>query len=242
MATFKRWKKAQSYEQKHWETVATRIALNQEDLDWYQWKANELKRRFLNKIPNINFEEKSILEIGSGPLGIIAFLKGRKRYAVDPLENFFKENSTLTRWRDMDVEYLQGSGESLPFGDSYFSLVIIDNVLDHTKSPNEVLKETSRVLTPGGFLYLMLNVHSAWGVKVRSLMEVFKLDKGHPHSFSKMSLRRSLEKMGFETYDEELENYWKVKLSNLRSRYLKNKLKAILGISEIQYQVLAKRR
>lgn len=241
MVTFKRWKQAQDYERKHWEKLAEKITLTQDDLDWYQWKANQLKRRFLSKISDINFEDENILEIGSGPVGIIVFLKGKKRYAIDPLENFFKNSPILTRWRDKDVEYLQGSGELLPFEDGDFSLVIIDNVLDHSQSPNEVLKETFRVLAPGGFLYLMLNVHSTWGVKVRSLMEMFQLDKGHPHSYSKMSLRRALKNMGFEIYHEELENYWKVKLSNLRSRHLKNKLKSILGISEVQYQVLAKR-
>jgi len=242
MANFKRWQQAQDRERKHWEKVVEKIVLKKDDLDWYQWKANQLKRRFLSKIPHINFEDKNILEIGSGPVGIIAFLNGKKRYAIDPLESFFKNSPVLTRWRDKDVKYLQGSGESLPFEDGYFSLVMIDNVLDHTKSPNKVLKETFRVLTPDGFLYLMVNVHSTWGVKVRFFMEMLQLDKGHPHSFDKMGLKGSLQNMGFEIYDEELENYWKVKLSNLRSRHLKNKLKSILGISEIQYQIVAKRR
>lgn len=71
--------------------------LNHDDLEWYQCKANQLKGRFLSKIPYINFEEENILEIGNGPVDMIAFLKGKKRYAVDPLENFFQNNSILTR-------------------------------------------------------------------------------------------------------------------------------------------------
>jgi ubiquinone/menaquinone biosynthesis C-methylase UbiE len=242
MAGFKRWKKAQEYEGKHWEKLAERIALNLDDLDWYKWKADQLNKRFLSKVPQIDFAEENILEIGSGPVGIIAFLKGKKRYAIEPLEDFFKNKPLLAKSRNKEVQYLKGTGESLPFEDDYFSLVVIDNVLDHTLSPLEVLKETFRVLVPGGFLYLMVNVHSAWGVKARFLMEVFQLDRGHPHSFTATRIRQFLQNGGFEIQDEELENSWKVKLSDLKSRHLKNQLKGILGISEIQYQVLAKRR
>jgi hypothetical protein len=97
MTTFKRWRKAQDYERKHWEKVTQRIASNLDDLDWYKWKADQLNKRFLSKVPQINFAEKNILEIGSGPVGIIAFLKGEKRYAIEPLEDFFKNKPLLAR-------------------------------------------------------------------------------------------------------------------------------------------------
>src|SRR3990170_5690501 len=117
MSTSNRWKKAQDYEQRHWEKLAKRIAARQVDLDWYGWKVDRLKNKFLSRIPHITFEEKKILEIGSGPVGIISFLKGKRRYAIDPLMNFYERDPELIRWRDKDVKYLQGEGESLPFQD-----------------------------------------------------------------------------------------------------------------------------
>ncbi|OGC85416.1 MAG: hypothetical protein A2W07_06885 [candidate division Zixibacteria bacterium RBG_16_43_9] len=173
---------------------------------------------------------------------MIAFFKGKGRYAIDPLNEFFEKNPVLMKSRDKEVKYFQGYGESLPFREGYFSLVIIDNVLDHTQSPQDVLKETMRVLAPGGFLYLMVNVHTSLGFAVRCLMEMFQIDKGHPHSYTRDGVRRFLENIGFEVCDEELEDYMKSRRSELKSGYLKNKLKVMLGISDIQYEVLAKRR
>lgn len=242
MTTFKRWRKAQNYERKHWGQVAENVASEQDDLDWYAWKVDQLQKKFLSRIPHINFEEKNILEIGSGPVGIIAFLRGKRKCAIDPLTNFFEKNPILTKWRDKNVEYSQGSGESLPFGDGDFSLVIIDNVIDHTKSPSNVLKEIFRVLAPEGFLYLMVNVHTRWGIMIRRFMEMLQLDKGHPHSYTQIGARRFVESMGFDVCHEEIADYKKAKQAELRWGHLRSKLKVIFGISDIQYELLAKRR
>jgi ubiquinone/menaquinone biosynthesis C-methylase UbiE len=242
MSTSRRWRKAQDYERKHWEKVAHRVAIKQDDLDWYAWKARRLMEQFLSRIPYINFEEKSMVEIGSGPVGIITFLKGKKRSAIDPLSNFYEQNPLLVKWRDKDVEYLQGEGEVLPFPDGDFSLAIIDNTLDHTKSPTLVLKEVSRILEANGFLYLMVNVHTHWGVIMRTLMEILQLDKGHPHSYTQKSAKHLIQGLGFEIYYEKLEDYKKAKQTELGWGRFRNKLKVILGISDIPYEVLAKKR
>lgn len=72
------------------------------------------------------------LEIGSGPIGIVNFLEWGERYAIDPLEHFYRQRQSLIKLRKAGSTYLPGMGEHLPFGDASFSLVIIDNVIDHT--------------------------------------------------------------------------------------------------------------
>lgn len=44
----------------------------------------------------------------------------------------------------------QGFGESIPYADASFDVVVSDNVLEHLDNPLEVFREVHRVLRPGG--------------------------------------------------------------------------------------------
>jgi SAM-dependent methyltransferase len=177
-----------------------------------------------------------VLEIGSGPVGTISHLPWGERYAVEPLEAYFASQPELIRHRNPEVRYLEGSGERLPFEAGFFSLVICENVLDHTRSPAQVLAEARRVLAPRGFLFLSVNIHTGWGRLVRRAMEAFRIDKGHPHSYSRYTLRRLLEAGGYEVLHEEWEGPVAVWWRDLRSGGPKGLLKAGAGISEMAYR------
>src|SRR5262245_45670806 len=127
MSELNRWRKAQQYEQSYWAKAAARIvAQESEQLGWYSWRAAELEKQ-LAPFPQEEQREKCrVLEIGSGPVGIISALKWGDRYAVDPLEDFYRENATLTQFRDPGVQYLKGVGEQLPFEDESFLVIILD--------------------------------------------------------------------------------------------------------------------
>jgi len=60
----------------------------------------------------------------------------------------------------------QGTLERLPFADGAFQIVIMKHVLEHTKTPREALRETRRVLRPGGGLFIA--VPHAGYVKARN--------------------------------------------------------------------------
>jgi 2-polyprenyl-6-hydroxyphenyl methylase/3-demethylubiquinone-9 3-methyltransferase len=53
----------------------------------------------------------------------------------------------------LDIRYLAGRGEQLPFPDAGFDLVYCCDVLEHVADLQAVIAETARVLKPGG-LYL----------------------------------------------------------------------------------------
>jgi len=48
----------------------------------------------------------------------------------------------------------QASADHLPFRDQSFAVIVCTEVLEHTRSPEQVLKELRRVLQPGGKLLL----------------------------------------------------------------------------------------
>ena len=58
---------------------------------------------------------------------------------------------------------LVGDASKIPFSDATFETIVCLEVLEHVESPNVVAAEISRVLTPGGTLYLsipwMVGVH-----------------------------------------------------------------------------------
>lgn len=242
MVTLRRWVKAQEYEQSFWTKLAKKIeagTINQ--LDWYQWKASQLERRLAKYVNPWHFEEGRILEIGSGPIGIINFLSRGQRFAVDPLEEFFKESNMLTTLRTPAVTYLKGTGENLPYPGRFFSVVIIDNVIDHTHSPEKVLKEINRVLDKNGLLYLAVNIRTAWGAMVHKLLATLCVDKGHPHTFTKDSIRNFLKTNHFTICLEEIGDYQKVKQEYSSSRSMREKIKAYTGISEFEYRVVCQK-
>lgn len=86
-----------------------------------------------------------LLDIGAGA-GIVPEMNFRglvkKVCGVDP-DVRVKQNPYLDEGK-------QGFGESIPYPDECFDLVLADNVLEHLASPKMVFEEIARVLKPGG--------------------------------------------------------------------------------------------
>lgn len=111
MVSLNRWYKAQEYEINFWKKVAEKIASNAaSQLTWYEWKASEMEKRLASCLNEEKQKTAKVLEIGSGPIGIVSFLKWGERYTIDPLEDFYKSNPALSKLRDSAVNYCQGTG------------------------------------------------------------------------------------------------------------------------------------
>ena len=208
MVTQGRWKQAQAYEKSYWQNLAQQIASGSESqLDWYAWKARMMEQRLDLHLMEKEKASARVLEIGSGPIGIVTFLKWGERYTLDPLETYYSSDATLSKLRSVDVKYGQGSGEQLPFDNDQFSIVILDNVLDHVHHAPLVLHEILRVLAPNGLLYLAVNIHTIWGGLLHRVLSKLKIDQGHPYTFTLSSIRDFLHTHGFRVKAEFVDSY-----------------------------------
>ena len=96
MTTLRRWLNAQQYERSFWTELTRKIeAGTRHQLDWYQWKASKLEKRLAKYEDTGRKKQGRVLEIGSGPIGIVNCLEWGQRFAIDPLEDFYKGNPHL---------------------------------------------------------------------------------------------------------------------------------------------------
>jgi SAM-dependent methyltransferase len=233
-----RWQKAQEYERGYWQRLSRSIEAGLEgQLDWYKWRAARLEE-LLDRVPGSSMRTGKILEIGSGPVGIVNFLEWPERYAIDPLESFYRQQPSLVRLRKPGGTYLSGSGEQLPMDDASCGLIIIDNVIDHTYAPERILQEISRVLEPSGHLYLSVNVHTPWGAFLHNLLAVLRIDKGHPYTFTSESLRQLMTRAGFTILLEQIGVYVEARAADRRSSRPTDLIKGYSGLSEFQHEVV----
>lgn len=55
---------------------------------------------------------------------------------------------------DKSIEIIRGDAQDLPFNNDHFEIVIAAAVIEHVPNPQQMLKETYRVLTEGGIFIL----------------------------------------------------------------------------------------
>jgi len=110
---------------------------------------SRLEHKFLEC--NVEAHEK-ILEVGGGKGDHIPFLNSAfSSYTV--LDLFKNENPSGS----LNIDYVVGSAEELPFKNSTFDRVILTCVLAHLKDPVLAINEALRVLKIGGTLSILIS-------------------------------------------------------------------------------------
>ena len=97
-----------------------------------------------------------VIEVGSGAHGLIFYFGARAAIGIDPLAVSYR--NLFPRWQTCATT-IAAVGEQLPFSDQSFDIVLCDNVVDHTESPQRIASELVRILKPGGLLYFTVNFH-----------------------------------------------------------------------------------
>ncbi len=244
MVELARWHAAQRYERAYWESQAAQIATGSlARMDWYKWRAEQLAKRLRGVgRDTLTRSDARVVEIGSGPVGVVAYFPASHRVAVDPLASSYAENTVLTALRPSDVQYLSGTGEDLPCPSRSYDLVIMENCIDHVRDVAAVMREIARVLRPEGVLYLTVNCRTAWGFVLHRCLSRLRLDAGHPHTFTASRARALVTRAtAFRLLQLEAESPWEARRADLRSTDLRARVKGILGVSEFVVTILAQR-
>ena len=241
MVSAARWQRAQQYERGYWESLATTIAGGTvSQLDWYRWRSDQLVDRLRALgLGRLTAGRARVLEVGSGPVGIVGFFPAAERVAIDPLESYYSANPTLTALRSPSVEYRGGSIEALPFESGRFDLAIIENCIDHVRDARAAMRELRRALHSAGTLYLTVNCRTPWGFVVHRALSNLRVDPGHPHSFTPPRLQRLLGDAGFSPVQVETESRDEARRDQLAWSALRARAKALLGVSEFAVTVVA---
>src|SRR5205809_6212196 len=234
MVSLARWQRAQQYERGYWESVASRLATGSiSQLEWYRWRAEQLQLRLRSVgLGHLADGGARVIEVGSGPVGVVGFFPAVERVAVDPLEPYYAANATLTALRAPTVQYRPGSVEALPVSSGHYDLAIIENCIDHVRDVAAAMRELRRALAAAGVLYLTVNCRTPWGFVVHRALSRLRVDAGHPHTFTPPRARQLLNRHGFSIVDFAVGSYQAARREDLAASERRARIKGLIGISE----------
>jgi SAM-dependent methyltransferase len=128
----------------YWDEVARQIKLRKgrnlvagDDEPYYRYKRN----KFLALLNKINFADKKVLEVGSGPGGNLLEIYNHRPailYGADISDEMIELSGKNTDNRNITV--VKTNGSELPFSAGYFDIVITATVLQHI--PDEKVLNT----------------------------------------------------------------------------------------------------
>jgi SAM-dependent methyltransferase len=198
-----RWQDAQRYERKFWRNFG---------FERYRRSVDGSMRTAFWARDRLDVSEGDWLDVGVGPLGVscIHFLGcNGELHVLDPIERvdadqwgFPEPCKALVRYCHEMARAHVGQAEKLDFRDEAFTLVAMENMLDHVEDPLRVLTEARRVLRPDGRLLLAVDTFSTVGearfrIKAPFVDQDNTFRQAHPHRFSRRELERLVESAGF---------------------------------------------
>ena len=105
------------------------------------------------------FTGKEVLDVGAGGGGksLYYLTRGAKRVcAMDIVENYRDEALAYAKRLGLDKKFSYSIADAaeMPFEDSSFDVVIMNDAMEHVRPPEKVISEVRRVLREGGRLYI----------------------------------------------------------------------------------------
>jgi len=101
---------------------------------------------------------KKVLDIGC-QYGVFSFYLARKGASVTGMDISQRwiercRREAREKYGHLDLSFLVGDAQELPFDDESFDVVVCSEVIEHVEHPGNVLSEINRVLVPDGVLVL----------------------------------------------------------------------------------------
>ncbi|MBN2072576.1 MAG: methyltransferase domain-containing protein [Actinobacteria bacterium] len=151
-------------------------------------------------IGDLNLENKDrILDVGCGTGNAVMMLAEKaghsKIYGIDISPKMIETASKKTG--NGRISFLVADSRSIPFGDSYFDLVLSSNSFHHYPNPLVALKEIHRVLKPGGeFLLADACRDIYFPIRIQNTYRRI-FEKGHINYYTTSEIKKMLEETGF---------------------------------------------
>ena len=128
---------------------------------WLRTLQNLVPARFSFFDPIVgDWRGEAVLDLGCGGGFMAEALskRGAKVTGIDPSEGAIAAARRHAEANDLEIDYHVASGESLPFANDVFDIVVCVDVLEHVEDLSRLLFEVRRVLRPNGvFLFDTIN-------------------------------------------------------------------------------------
>lgn len=159
-----------------------------------KYKLNRRSQQIFEAIENLSLKkELSLLDIGSADGYLLSFLNNKlglkQAVGIEPSLDCIGLKTAK------NINLVAGVGETLPFSDSAFDIIVAASVIDHLKDVNKFLIESRRVLRKNGLLIITAIIPF-----YDKMANIFKIDNGlHPHikTFSLSNIKEVLESHNF---------------------------------------------
>ena len=124
--------------------------------DFMSFGTHRLWKRELIDFMNIQRQD-TIVDVGSGTGDLIDLILKKKItnniFSVDLNKEMLKYSKK--KFRNNKIKFIQANAEKLPFSDNYFDKYIISFCLRNVTNIKKAIKESIRVLKPGGTFYCL---------------------------------------------------------------------------------------
>jgi len=128
----------------YWDKVAENIASRNDhrliagnDEPYYRYK----RKRFLELMDTIDFSQKEVLEIGSGPGGNLVYLLSKECKSITGVD-ISDQMVQLSRklLKGQEIQIIKTNGRDLPFENKSFDITFTSTVLQHNTDENQLKK------------------------------------------------------------------------------------------------------
>ena len=137
------------------------------------WQKIHQRPKYLEylKLNRDAFQNKRILDLGSGPHPSALCFRDCSVYCLDPLLPEYLKAGFPFHLYDERARFTYGFGEKMPFSDDFFDAVISVNAIDHVDDFYATAQEVKRVLKPGGMLCMQIHFHKPTPTEPLSLSD-----------------------------------------------------------------------
>ena len=206
-----RWKRAQKAEAEFWfSEIKSPRYTDPTGEERRAGVAGELRHFGFDVQVAIRSAER-ILEVGSGPVGLIHFVETPAlRIGIDSLMRALESSGYTNRY---GVSRIEAMGEAIPLASESINILICFNVLDHCADPWQVLSDVHRILRPGGTLLLQLYTIAPYARPLAPLLSL--VDPPHPFRFTHWQLVQFVTEAGLlmKHHHEFVPAHWELDLT-----------------------------